>query len=202
MARTPGSHPGNRGSIPRRVTNIMNIKKYKRINIIGTSGCGKTTMAKKLAKLLNYEYIEMDRIFWGPNWQESDYDSFFKKLGKELKKEKWVLDGNYTKSIPLKWKYTDLVIWLDYSFLRNFFQSFTRAIKRLITREVLWSSSGNKETLKSFFSKESIVLHMVKKYRVHQKRYNLYIKDNNFSHIKFIKLKNPKQVKGFLNNLK
>lgn len=181
---------------------MIGIKKYKRINIIGTSGCGKSTISKKLAKLLNYEYIEMDRMFWGPNWKESNYDSFLKKLEKELKKEKWILDGNYKKTIPLKWKYTDLVIWLDYSFLRNFIQSFIRAVKRLIIREVLWSSSGNKETFKSFFSKESIVFHMVKNYYINKKKYNNYTKDSSFSHIKFIKLKNPKEVKGFLNNLR
>ena len=41
---------------------------YSRINIVGTSGSGKTTFAKSLAQILTYEYIEMDQLFWGPNW--------------------------------------------------------------------------------------------------------------------------------------
>jgi len=100
---------------------MFDIKKYKRINIIGTSGSGKSTISKKLANILNYEYIEMDNIFWGPNWSKEEHDIFINKLEKRLQKDSWVLDGNYKKTIPIKWKYTKLVIWIDYSFLRTLF---------------------------------------------------------------------------------
>jgi shikimate kinase len=34
-----------------------------RINVIGTSGSGKTTFGKKLAKTLSIPFLEMDAIF-------------------------------------------------------------------------------------------------------------------------------------------
>ena len=43
----------------------------KRINVIGTSGSGKSTFSRLLANKLKYPYLEMDAIFWKPNWQES-----------------------------------------------------------------------------------------------------------------------------------
>lgn len=46
----------------------------KRINVIGTSGSGKSTFSRMLATTLGYPYIEMDAMFWQPNWQESSND--------------------------------------------------------------------------------------------------------------------------------
>ena len=38
----------------------------------------------------------------------------------------WVLDGNYTRTTSIKWKEVDMVIWIDYSFLRTLFQAIHR----------------------------------------------------------------------------
>ncbi|MCF6264133.1 MAG: AAA family ATPase [Xanthomonadales bacterium] len=56
----------------------------KKINIIGTSGSGKSTFAKALSKKLDYPYIEMDAIFWGKNWYWPSDDEFFNKLALPL----------------------------------------------------------------------------------------------------------------------
>ncbi len=45
------------------------VLKPKKINVIGTSGAGKSTFSKKLAQALNYPYIEMDKVFWESNWK-------------------------------------------------------------------------------------------------------------------------------------
>ncbi len=39
-----------------------------KLNVVGTSGSGKSTFSKALAEKLAIEHIEMDQIFWGPNW--------------------------------------------------------------------------------------------------------------------------------------
>ena len=89
---------------------------YKRINIVGTSSSGKTMFSKALSTILGINYIEMDEIFWGPNWYWPSDKEFFSNLRKVLKnKDAWILDGNYTRTIPIKWEKVELVIWLDYS---------------------------------------------------------------------------------------
>lgn len=178
---------------------MLDLRKYKKINIIGTSGSGKSIISKKLAEILDYEYIEMDDIFWGPNWSKDEHNIFLNKLKKELEKDKWVLDGNYKKTIPIKWKEIELIIWIDYSFIRTLFQISRRAIQRLIKNDELWLNTGNKETIKSLLSKKSIILFMLKSYFSNKKLFNSYVKNNKY---KFIRLKSPKEVNRFLNNIK
>lgn len=40
-----------------------------KVNVIGTSGSGKSTLAKRIAAELDIPYIEMDRLYWCPDWQ-------------------------------------------------------------------------------------------------------------------------------------
>ena len=174
-----------------------------RINVVGTSGSGKTMFSRKLAELLEYPYIEMDKIFWGPNWYWPSDDEFFDKLRAALKEPKWVLDGNYTRTIPIKWESADTVIWLDYSFTTTLFQALGRAFKRSITREELWEGTGNRESFKkSFLSKDSIILWTLKTHGPVKKKYESYMIDKNFSNIRFIRLKNHKEADAFLSEVK
>ena len=71
---------------------------------MGTSGSGKTSVARRIAKKLNIPYVELDELFWKPNWTESKDEEFFPKLEEALSVDGWVLDGNYTRTIPIKWK--------------------------------------------------------------------------------------------------
>jgi adenylate kinase family enzyme len=45
-----------------------------KINVIGTSGSGKSTLAKQIATELAIPYIEMDRLYWRPDWQGTPDD--------------------------------------------------------------------------------------------------------------------------------
>jgi adenylate kinase family enzyme len=174
----------------------------KKINVIGTSGTGKSTFSKRLAQILNFPYIEMDKIFWGPDWYWPSDDEFFEKLTSELQQESWVLDGNYTRTVPIKWKSVEMVIWLDYPFVTTLFRAVKRAIRRSITKEELWAGTGNTESFrKSFFSKESIILWTIKTHGQVRKKYDGYIKDSRLSHIKFVRLKSDEEVERFLTNL-
>lgn len=58
-------------------------------------------------------FVELDAIFWGPDWSFPDDKVFFRKLASALEGENWVLDGNYTRTISLKWDNIDTVIgWI------------------------------------------------------------------------------------------
>ncbi len=174
----------------------------KRINIVGTSGSGKSTFAKKLAARLGYPYLEMDALFWKPDWQESSDGEFFAKLEDKLAAPAWVLDGNYNRSVPVKWKQVDTVIWIDFSLPRTLFQATKRAIIRSVTGEELWPGTGNKETFrKSFLNKNSILLWTITTYRKNRRRYQNAAVAPEYRHINFVRLTSPKAAKKYLASL-
>jgi adenylate kinase family enzyme len=173
-----------------------------RINVIGTSGTGKTTFGKKLAKTLDLPFIELDALFWGPNWTMPDDEHLFNKLTNRLAGDSWVLDGNYTRTLHIKWERVQSVVWLNYSFTRTVFQAVKRAFSRLISQEELWPGTGNRENFRMLISKDSIILWTLKSYFRHKKRNLGYIYDQKYQDIKFHRIRSPQEGYQFLETIK
>ncbi|KHN50951.1 AAA family ATPase [Pectobacterium fontis] len=170
-----------------------------RVNIIGTSGSGKSMLARRLSKKLSVPYIEMDALFWLKDWQGREDADFFQQLEKAMVPESWVLDGNYNRTREIKWRNVDVVIWVDYGFTRTLYQAVRRAYLRAWRKEELWSDSGNKESfLRSFLSRDSIILWTIKTYSRNRKRYLADVADPRYRHIRFIILRSPRECEIFL----
>ncbi|BCN26019.1 adenylate kinase [Vibrio alfacsensis] len=171
----------------------------RRINVVGSSGSGKSTFSQKLADTLDVTYIEMDELFWLPNWEQRDDESFFEQLKNETQRDSWVLDGNYTRTQAYKWERVDTIIWLDYSRSLTMYRSITRSIKRAWTKQELWSGTGNRESFrKAFLNKDSVILWSIQNYKSRRERYlrlKVQLKD---SPIKFIHITSPKMADEFL----
>lgn len=86
----------------------------KKILVIGSPGSGKSTLSRKLSEAFNLPCIYLDRLFWKPNWVETPKEEFDVLLQNELNKDCWIIDGNYSRTLPLRLKYADTVIWLNY----------------------------------------------------------------------------------------
>ena len=173
-----------------------------RINIIGTSGSGKTTFGKQLAEILDLPFIEMDALFWGPEWTPLADDLFNTQLVDALKEDKWILDGNYSRTMPIKMERVEVVIWLDFSYLRTIRQAIFRAIQRLFSRKELWPGTGNRESLRMLFSKDSIVLWTMTTYRRRKRKILAWMEDPNYQQIRFHRLSSPHAAAEFLEAIK
>jgi adenylate kinase family enzyme len=172
-----------------------------RINIIGTSGSGKTTFGRELAQVLQVPFIELDAIYWGPDWSEPNDSQLFSKLSAALAGDNWVLDGNYTRTQAIKWERVQVVIWLDFSFPRTVAQAVKRAVSRIISQEEIWPGTGNRESLIKLFSKESIVLWTIQTYFRRKKKILGYISSEGYQSIIFHRIRSPKQAKVFIQSV-
>ena len=106
-----------------------------RINVVGTSGSGKSTFAKSIAKKINAPYVQMDEIFWKPNWKESCDEEFFSKVEVVVSTDRWILDGNYKRTIPIKWKRVQMVVYLDLPFHVVLYRIIKRSLLRGIRKK-------------------------------------------------------------------
>lgn len=178
---------------------LYNLQNIFRINIVGTSGSGKSTFAKALAGKMNCPYVEMDGIWWKENWQNVSDEEFFEELETALATDVWVLDGNYTRSTPVKWKNVQMIIWLDFPFHITLYRAIKRAISRWISQEELWH--GNKESLPKLLSKDSIVWWTITTYKKNAAKYEALMKEERFAHIKFVRLRSQRDVDSFLHSV-
>ncbi len=172
-----------------------------RINVVGTSGCGKSTVSKRIAERLNIPYIQLDELYWKPNWAESTDEELFPKLEKALSHDEWVLDGNYNRTTSIKWKRVQMVVYLDLPFHIVLYRIIRRSLLRGIKNEELWH--GNKETLwKHLFTRDSMILWTIKRFSMNRKRYKELFEKPEYSHIKFVRLNSKKEVEDFVTHNK
>lgn len=128
-----------------------------RIAIVGTSGSGKTTLAKLLADKKGIPRIELDELYWQPNWVGTPEAEFHKKIRNAISaSDSWVICGNYNAAKQITLPAATDIIWLNYPLYKNLWQGFKRSVKRIITGEEPFK--GCKETFRlTFLSKESIL---------------------------------------------
>lgn len=125
---------------------------------------------------------------------------FFEQIQKQIEcaTDGYVIDGNYTRAQDIKWQDIDTVIWLDLPFHVNLFRSVKRVVYRLLTQKKLWENSNNKENLRLFLSRDSIVLWMIKTHAKNRKKYLAMMQSPEYNHICFIQLTSRKAIQQFL----
>ena len=87
----------------------------ERIIIIGCGGAGKSTLARKLGEKTGLPVVHLDKLFWKPGWVEMERDAFDALLRRELAKDKWIMDGNFNRTMPERIARCDTIIYLDFN---------------------------------------------------------------------------------------
>ncbi|MBE9229215.1 AAA family ATPase [Phormidium sp. LEGE 05292] len=172
----------------------------QRISVIGTSGTGKTTLAKKIAQRLAIPHIELDALHWEPNWVEAPDCIFQERVLKAISSDRWVVDGNYSQIRNIIWVKADTIVWLNYSLSVILTRLLWRTFERSLTQKELWS--GNRETLqKAFLSRDSILLWALQTYSRRRKEYPILFAQPEYSHLEVVELRSPKAANDWLGNL-
>jgi adenylate kinase family enzyme len=86
----------------------------KKVLVIGSSGAGKSTFARRLGEKTGLKVIHLDRVYWKPNWVETvDKDEWKAAVEKLLAGEAWIMDGNYSGTLEMRLEKCDTAIFLD-----------------------------------------------------------------------------------------
>jgi adenylate kinase family enzyme len=170
-----------------------------RIAIVGKTGSGKTTLAETLAQKFRLTRIELDAIFWGPNWQALDWDSFRAEVCRQTLAERWVVEGNYRRVRDCVWGRADTLIWLDYPLGLVLKRIVVRTLTRGWAKEVLWGK--NVEHWYHLIQPDSLLLHAIRTHRSHRQQYPAALQQPEYQHLKVVRLKSPKETESWLENL-
>ena len=86
----------------------------KKIIVIGPSGAGKSYFSKQLANITNLPLYHLDNLFWKQDKTHITREEFDEKLFELLKQDKWIIDGDYSRTYELRIKYADTIFFLDF----------------------------------------------------------------------------------------
>jgi adenylate kinase family enzyme len=100
----------------------------ERVVVIGCSAAGKSTVARDVGRLLDIEVIHLDKVLWKAGCRLSSPDEELEVVRSLLDRPRWIMDGNYTASLPMRLAAADTVVVVDFSRLR----CLRWAIKRLL----------------------------------------------------------------------
>ncbi len=84
-----------------------------KIIILGSSGSGKTTFAKKLQKKTGLPLFHLDAIWWKADRTHISREEFDQKLASILAGEEWIIDGDYSRTYEVRFAAADTVIFFD-----------------------------------------------------------------------------------------
>ena len=87
----------------------------QKIIIIGCAGSGKSTISKKLRDITGLPLFHLDNLWWKADKSHISREEFDQKLAEILRTDKWIIDGDYSRTYEVRFKACDTVIFLDYS---------------------------------------------------------------------------------------
>jgi adenylate kinase family enzyme len=106
----------------------------RRIVILGCSGTGKSTLARRLARQLALPVVHLDMLYWRPGWQHPDPEDFRARVAGAVAGEDWISDGNYSVTFDLRLPRADAVIIMTLPRWRRLLRVFRRQIFQRHTR--------------------------------------------------------------------
>ncbi len=171
----------------------------RRVSVVGTSGSGKSTVARQLADILSVPYLELDAVHHQPGWEELPTDEFRRIVAARAAAGGWVIDGNYGRVRDLVWARADTVVWLDLPKRTVMRQVVWRTLRRVALRRELWN--GNRERWRNFFTwnpEQSVISWAWHKHAPDRARYAAAAASPASAHLRFVRLTSRRDVARFL----
>ena len=166
----------------------------KRISVVGGSGSGKSTVARRLSDMHDLPYVELDALHWGrPNWTPCPTGEFRALVADAIAGDTWVVDGNYYGKLgDLVLERADLIVWLDLPLRVTLPRLWSRTRRRMREQTALWG--GNRETWREvLFSRESLFVYTLRTHRGKRRRY-----EERLARYEMVRLRSPDEIDAWL----
>ena len=85
-----------------------------RVLVIGSGGAGKSTLARRLAERTGLPAVHLDRLYWRPGWESTPPEEWDGTVARLAAEPRWIMDGNYGRTLGPRLAAADTVVLLDY----------------------------------------------------------------------------------------
>jgi adenylate kinase family enzyme len=139
----------------RRALDPSPVTGARRILVYGVTGAGKTTLAKRISRATGIPWHSVDELTWEPGWVEVPNDEQRARITAICAGERWILDTAYGKWLDIPLARVQLIVALDYPRWLSLARLLRRTAVRAVDRRPI--CNGNRESLRTAFSRNSIV---------------------------------------------
>ena len=121
---------------------------YQRIMVIGSPGAGKSTFSRRLRDITKLPLYHLDMIWHKPDKTNISKEEFDERLAEIVAKDRWIIDGNYQRTLEIRLKRCDTVFLLDYPL--EICLEGARARVGTVREDLPWVESELDEEFKQF----------------------------------------------------
>jgi adenylate kinase family enzyme len=129
------------------------------INICGSPGSGKTTLANKLSEVIGFDLYDLDSLFYHDHCIRNNISEDKARLDQILEKDKVIIDGTYTSTIEYRLGKIDLFIftkstqWMSlYRFLKRYIRTKKPKCGERVTTKTLYLILNYKKIEQDLFN--------------------------------------------------
>jgi adenylate kinase family enzyme len=174
----------------------MDLLRLARVAVVGTSCSGKTTLTRRLGAALEAPHVELDALYWGPDWTPEPSERFRSRVEQAVAGPRWVIDGNYAVVRDLVWRNATTLIWLDYPFPLVFSRALVRTLGRIVSQEPVLA--GNRESWRAILDPEWIPWWVIRTYRRRRREYPRLFQHPEHAHLQVVELRAPAEAERLL----
>ena len=91
-------------------------EEMRKVLVLGCSGSGKSTFAIKLHEQTKLPLYHLDNVWWKADKTHITREEFDSYLAEMVKRDSWIIDGDYSRTYEKRIAACDTVFFLDYSF--------------------------------------------------------------------------------------
>jgi hypothetical protein len=171
----------------------------ERILILGRTGSGKTTLARELAAAIDVPHVELDALYFGPNFSTAPLPVLRDRTSAAIAGDRWVTDGNKSAVRDLVWPRADTVIWLDYPLAVSLWRLGKRALwhTSVLTAQAA-EKDGKAGLLRQFLSAAKGVLTALRSHRGQRREYPKMFAEPENQHLAVVRLRSQRATRRWL----
>jgi hypothetical protein len=167
--------------------------------VVGRTGSGKTTLARELAAVLDVRHVELDALYFGPNFSTVSPSVLKDRTREAVVGDRWVTDGNKSAVRDLVWPRADTIIWLDYPLVVSLWRLGGRARGRALTLQATAAETGERRGLpKQLLLGAKGVLGALRSHAGQRRAYPKMFAAPQNQHLEVHRLRSPKSTRLWL----